>query len=61
MTVRSQNLKKIYAKPRQLKNKSSLPCKYVNNNKDWVTIKILIDFLKGLNAKLGSAGMKVTL
>jgi hypothetical protein len=33
----------------------------VNNNKEWVTMKIIIGFLKGLDARMWSAGTKVTL
>jgi hypothetical protein len=34
---------------------------YVNNKKEWVTMKIYTGFLKELDARMESAGTKVTL
>jgi hypothetical protein len=50
-----------YEKPRYFKNISSLPCKYVSNNKAWIASCIFINFLKVFNVRMGAAGTKVLL
>ncbi|KAM3936770.1 tigger transposable element-derived protein 4-like [Leptodactylus fuscus] len=50
-----------YKKPRCFKNVRTLPCEYKNNTKAWMTGDFFVQFLRALDAKMGTRNRKVAL